>query len=155
MEHLTIEELYTLPIGEQVQIVDLNDGEMSYCIFSGIEDDAVIFDGGKVMWNINHYGTDWVVCKSKEKLDNEQEIKRMENIIIKYPLRSHWSAVELSEQGIGDKKQAVTEVLERLKEYINGLKHDDESEMFALGWRTMKELVLDKIDEHYAVLCIK
>lgn len=48
-------------------------------------------------------------------MNNENEIERMASIIIKHPLESHASAVELSEQGIGDKKQAVKEFAEKLK----------------------------------------
>lgn len=49
-------------------------------------------------------------------MTDENEIERMASIIIKHPLESHASAVELSKHGIGDKEQAVKEFAEKLKE---------------------------------------
>ncbi len=64
---LTIEELKALQVGDWVWVEDLNDGRKEYCQFFGIEDDAVMFEDGKILWAINFYGTDWVVYNNNEQ----------------------------------------------------------------------------------------
>lgn len=61
-------------------------------------------------------------------MNNENEIERMESIIIKHPLESHSSATELSEQGIDDKKQAVKEFASNIIDLLDEMGMERSSE---------------------------